>query len=135
MPSHIATYQLDDASTVSFEIGDTDAFRPASPDQVVGRVRDAIGPAVRAAKEVLDKVKDLGPAEVEVAFGVKVSGGAQWLVAKATGEASFEITLKWAPKAERHAVAPDLMISADMSELATNEHDADSAEEVESTME
>jgi hypothetical protein len=30
-----------------------------------------------------------------VKFGVKASGEATWLVAKAAGEANFEVTLTW----------------------------------------
>jgi hypothetical protein len=100
VPSQVATYQLDDSTTVSFEIEPTEGFRPAGPGQIAGKVREAVAPAVEAAKEVLDRVKELAPDEVEVTFGIKVSGGAQWLVAKATGEASFEITLTWSPKHE-----------------------------------
>lgn len=70
-------------------------FRPAGPEEIAGRVRDAVGPAVEAAKTVLDKVKEARPDEVELRFGIKVSGGANWLVAKAVGEASFEVTLTW----------------------------------------
>ena len=98
MPTQVATYQLDDSTTVTFEIEPSDGFRPAGPSQIVGRVRDAVGPAIEAAREVLDKAKGLCPDDVEVAFGIKVSGGAQWLVAKAAGEASFEITLRWSSK-------------------------------------
>jgi hypothetical protein len=35
------------------------------------------------------------PDEVELKFGIKVSGGASWLVAKAAGEANFEVSLTW----------------------------------------
>lgn len=28
-------------------------------------------------------------------FGIKVSGGANWFVAKTAGEANFEVTLTW----------------------------------------
>jgi hypothetical protein len=97
----VATYRVDESTTVMFEIEPSADFRPAGPDLVVGRVQEAVGPAVEAAKAVLDKVKDLGPDQVEVKFGVKVSGGAQWLVAKAAGEASFEITLTWSPGSDR----------------------------------
>src|SRR5215475_1798636 len=83
-----------------FEVEPTEGFRPAGAGQVAGRVRNAVGPAVDAAKAVLDKVKEVRPDEVEVRFGVKVSGGADWLVAKSAGEASFEIKLTWTPKGE-----------------------------------
>jgi phage tail sheath gpL-like len=95
MSTQVVTYALDDSTSVSFEIEPTDGFRPASAGEVIARVRDAVGPAVEAAKAVLDKVKEARPDEVEVTFGVKVSGGAQWLIAKSAGEASFEITLTW----------------------------------------
>src|SRR5215472_13157483 len=89
-----------------FEVEPTEGFRPAGAGQVAGRVRDAVGPAVDAARAVLDKVKEVRPDEVEVRFGVKVSGGVDWLVAKSAGEASFEIKLTWAPKSEsRHGAA------------------------------
>jgi hypothetical protein len=98
MPTQVVTYQLDDSTKVMFEVEPTEGFRPAGANQIAGRVRDAVGPAVDAAKAVLDKVKEVRPDEAEVRFGVKVSGGADWLVAKSAGEASFEITLTWTPK-------------------------------------
>jgi hypothetical protein len=106
MSSQIVTYELDESTFVKFEIEPGEGFRPAGPDQVVGRVRDAVGPAVEAAQAVLDKVKETRPDQVELKFGIKVSGGANWLVAKAASEANFEITLTWKPKAS-HAAKPD----------------------------
>jgi Trypsin-co-occurring domain 1 len=43
----------------------------------------------------LDKVKEARPDGVELKFGIKVTGGVSWLVAKAAGEGNFEITLTW----------------------------------------
>ena len=95
VPTYIVTYEVDDSTKVKFEIEPGDGFRPAGPGQVLGRVQDAVGPAVEAAKAVLDKVKEARPDQVEVTFGVKVSGEASWLVAKSAAEGSFEITLTW----------------------------------------
>lgn len=95
MTTQVVAYQLDDQTTARFEIEPLPGFRPAGPQEIVGRVREAVGPAVEAARTVLDKVKEARPDEVELRFGIKVSGGANWLVAKAVGEASFEITLTW----------------------------------------
>lgn len=96
MSSQVVTYRVDEATTVKFEIEPPEGFRPAGPDEILGRVREAVGPAVDAAKTVLEKVKEAKPDEVELKFGIKVSGGANWLVAKAAGEGNFEITLTWA---------------------------------------
>ncbi len=95
MASQVVTYSVDDDTTVKFEVEPIEGFLPAGPDEVLGRVKEAVGPAVEAAKAVLDKVKEARPNEVELKFGIKVSGGANWLVAKAAGEANFEITLSW----------------------------------------
>ena len=98
--SEVVRYALDDGSVVLFEIEPLDGFAEASTDRVVGRIRQAVAPAVRAAREVLDQVRAHGPKEVEVKFGVKVTGKMDWLVAKAASEGSFEVTLKWQPGAD-----------------------------------
>jgi hypothetical protein len=110
--SQVVTYQLDDSTTVMFEVEPADGFRPAGSKEIAGKVREAIGPAVEAAQIVLDQVRKLAPDEVEVTFGIKVTGGAQWIVAKAAGEASFEITLTWSPQSESPE-KPDPVQAAD----------------------
>ncbi len=99
MASQVVSYALDADTVVQFEIEPTDDWRPVGADGTVGRVRDAVRPAVEAARTVLRSVAELGPDEVEVKFGVKVNGGTNWLVAKAATEANFEITLTWNPRA------------------------------------
>ena len=95
MSSQVVTYRVDDATTG--HAGDRAGGRvsPSGPGEVLGRVQEAVTPAVEAAKAVLDKVKEARPDEVEVKFGVKASGEANWLVAKAAGEGNFEVTLTW----------------------------------------
>ena len=95
MASQVVSYRLNESTVVRFEVDPPEGFHPAGPDQIAGRVREALGPAVETAKTVLDKIKEIAPDEVELKFGVKVSGGAQWLVAKAAAEGNFEITLTW----------------------------------------
>jgi NTP-dependent ternary system trypsin peptidase co-occuring protein len=93
----VVRYALDDGTAVLFEVDPTGAFGPAGPEQIVGKVRDAVGPAVDAAKVVLDRAKQARPDEIELKFGIKVSGTLNWCVARATTEAAFEVTLKWSP--------------------------------------
>ena len=95
MSSQVVTYRVDEATTVKLEIEPTEGFQPAGPGEVLGRVQEAVAPAVEAAKAVLEKLKEARPDEIEVKFGVKASGEAKWLVAKAAGEANFEVTLTW----------------------------------------
>jgi hypothetical protein len=96
MPSQVVTYRVDEVTTVKLEIEPPAGFQPAaSAGEIIGRVQDAVTPAVDAAKAVLEKVKEARPDQIEVKFGVKASGEAKWLVAKAAGEANFEVTLTW----------------------------------------
>lgn len=90
----VVTYQVGD-TRVRFEVEPPEGFHPAGGGQVIAKVRDAVEPAVEAAKAVLDRVKEAQPDQVEVRFGVKVSGAADWIVAKSAAEANFDIALIW----------------------------------------
>jgi hypothetical protein len=105
MSSQIVTYQVDSSTTVKFEIDPPEGFRPAGPNEIIGRVREAVGPAVEAAKAVLDKVKEARPDTVELKFGIKVSGAANWFVAKAATEGNFDVTLTWSRDAHEADVS------------------------------
>ena len=106
MPVQIVTYQVDDSMMARFEVESLPGFSPAAgPGAIAGRVRDAVGPAVEAAKAVLERVSAVRPDHVEVTFGVKVSGGADWLIAKSAAEASFEIKLTWTSRENETAAA------------------------------
>ena len=102
MSSPVITYTLDDETEVRFEIGPTAEWGEISSGQVLGKIRDAVEPAVQGAKAVLDRVREIGPDEVEVKFGIKVSGDMNWLIARASTEANFEVTLTWRPDPREH---------------------------------
>lgn len=97
MPAEVVSYQLDDETTALFEIEPVAGFQPAGIGDIAGRVREAAAPAVEAARELLEQVRDLAPHAIEVKFGIKVTGTANWLVAKAATEGNFEVTLSWQP--------------------------------------
>jgi hypothetical protein len=99
--SQIVKYQLDDSTVVGFEIDPAPGWHQAGTKEIVGKVSNAVAHAVEAAKVVLNKVKEIKTDGVEVKFGVKVTGEANWVVAKAATEGSFEITLTWAPDSEQ----------------------------------
>jgi Trypsin-co-occurring domain 1 len=78
VPTEVVTYQVDESTVVSFEIEPPPGFRQATAGEIAGKVKDAVGPAVEAAKVVLDKVKRACPDQVDFKFGIKGSGGANW---------------------------------------------------------
>lgn len=99
MSPEIVSYDVDGTTVAQFEIDPMDGFVPAGAGSVLGKVRDAAAPAIEAAREILDQARALSPDGVEVKFGVKVTGTANWLVARAATEGNFEVTLTWHPTA------------------------------------
>ncbi|MEU4645260.1 CU044_2847 family protein [Micromonospora sp. NPDC023814] len=95
MQSEVVRYQVDDETVALIEVEPPAGFQPAGVGDVAGWVRESAASAVAAAKELLEQVKTVSPDAVEVKFGVKATGTASWVVAKATGEANFEVTLHW----------------------------------------
>ncbi|PSK64979.1 hypothetical protein B0E53_03055 [Micromonospora sp. MH33] len=95
MQSEVVRYQVDDKTVALIEVDPPAGFQPAGIGDVAGWVRESTAPAVAAAKELLEQVKTVAPDAIEVKFGVKATGTANWVVAKATGEANFEVTLHW----------------------------------------
>jgi hypothetical protein len=100
MASQVVKYRVDDSTVVRFEIDPSADFQPVSSEQVIGRIGQAVEPAVQAAKAVLTKFKEAQPDEISVRFGIKVSGRVDWLVARAATEGNFEVTLTWKPADE-----------------------------------
>lgn len=100
MSSEIVSYEVDGKTVAQFEIDPPEGFQPAGAGLVAGRVREAAAPALEAARALLAQARELTPDAVEVKFGVKVTGTASWLVAKAATEGSFEVTLSWRPGAD-----------------------------------
>ncbi|MGH3568317.1 MAG: CU044_2847 family protein [Pseudonocardia sp.] len=98
MATSVVSYALDEETVVRFEIEPSAGFRPAGPDEITGRIRDAVAPAVEAARAVLERVREAAPDEVKLKFGIKVSGTANWFVAKAATEGNFEVEMTWRPR-------------------------------------
>ncbi len=97
----VMRYSLDDGTVVEFEVDQLAGYRPAGSADVVAAVRVAVAPALEAARVVVEKARAAAPDEVEVKFGIKVSGQANWWIAKAATEGNFEITLTWKRDTDR----------------------------------
>ncbi|MCI4062075.1 hypothetical protein MRQ36_05645 [Micromonospora sp. R77] len=95
MQPEVVRYQVDEQTVALIEVEPPAGFQPAGVGDVAGWVRESAAPVVAAAKELLEEVKTVAPDAVEVKFGVKATGTASWVVAKATAEANFEVTLHW----------------------------------------
>lgn len=106
MVSQVVSYEVDPQTTVQFEVEPTDGYHPVSSDELVGRVRDAVSPAIEGARAVIDRIAELRPSELQLKFGIKVNGSANWLIAKAATEANFEVTMTWRPNTDSSDGSP-----------------------------
>jgi hypothetical protein len=72
-------------------------------------LEDAMASLRHYAEAVQGVIGDLQvtPKEVSVQFGLKLSGGADFLITSAKGEADMRITLKWEPHSKPAAVLAD----------------------------
>ena len=93
-------FTLDDGSQVLFESAESDlvALHGGPPEvRDGGKLTAQLQGVAEAAEEVAGSLRArLVPDEVNLEFGLKVSGGVNWFFAKAQGEGTIKVTLKWA---------------------------------------
>ena len=93
-------FTLDDGSEVMFESAESDlvALHGGPPDVCDGgKLTARLQGVAEAAEEVAGSLRArLVPDEVSLEFGLKVSGGVNWFFAKAQGEGTIKVTVKWA---------------------------------------
>jgi hypothetical protein len=99
-------YELDDGSEVFFEAAEGSLVRlrgGAAEVADAGKLGDRLRHIAAAADEVSRGLRDrLGPEEVELEFGVTVSGEVNWwFIAKTSGDASMKVKLTWRRDAEK----------------------------------
>ncbi len=101
-------YQLDDGSDVFFESAEASlvTLRGGPADVVnAGKLGDRLNHIAAAADQVSKGLRErLAPEEIELEFGVKISGEVGWwFFAKSSGEASINVTLTWRKPSEAPA--------------------------------
>jgi hypothetical protein len=111
-------FTLDDGSAVMFESAESDLVAPRTEQPFVregGRLTEQLHGVAEAAEEIADSLRSrLTPDEVSLEFGLKVSGGVNWFFAKAQGEGTIKVTVKWAGNASatardaQHETGPDV---------------------------
>jgi Trypsin-co-occurring domain 1 len=76
-----------------------DLVLAATPGQVVVRAQVSLEEALNKLKPSLQKVlhliKDLGPDQTTVEFGLQLGGETGVILAKGTAEVSFKVTMSW----------------------------------------
>jgi hypothetical protein len=94
-------FTLNDGSRVVFEAAEADlvALHGGQPDvREGGRLTERLHAVAEAAEEIAGSLRSrLAPDEVNLEFGLKISGELNWwFFAKAQSEGTITVTLKWA---------------------------------------
>jgi len=93
-------FKLDNGSEVLFESAESDLVAQHGGVTEVrdgGKLTARLQAVAEAAEEVAGSLRArLVPDEVSLEFGLQVSGGVNWFFAKAQGEGTIKVTLKWA---------------------------------------
>lgn len=94
-------FTLDDGSDVVFESAESDFVELRGGQAEVtdgGQMRDRLESVSQAAQQVAESLRSrLAPHEVELEFGLKVSGEVNWwFFAKNQAEGTIKVTLRWA---------------------------------------
>ncbi|MEU4689396.1 CU044_2847 family protein [Actinoplanes sp. NPDC023714] len=101
--TQVVVMPLDDGGAVYVEVAGEDGGleHVGRGTEVVGKasetLQEAIGRIRPAAEAIRDGIRSMAqpPDRVVVEFGVKVTGEAGVIVAKATSEANFTVKLEW----------------------------------------
>ena len=105
----LVEFQLDDNSTIVVEVDEPEtegAIRATGPDEVVRKslhsFDDAMDKIHAATENAITKLRNLStrPDEITMEFGFNFSGEFGAIIAKASAEANYKVTLTWNRKEE-----------------------------------
>jgi hypothetical protein len=85
--------------TVEVDTRDAGVVKAARPGQIAAEATQtleaALASLVPGATAVVDKLRAAKPSEVSLTFGIKLTAEAGAVIARATGECNFAVTLRW----------------------------------------
>jgi Trypsin-co-occurring domain 1 len=100
---HLVEYSLEDGGSIVIEVDEPESegtIRAARGDTIVKAketLEEALNKVLPVTKSVVEKLRSIGnrPDEIEISFGVKLSTAAGAVIACATAEANFGVTMRW----------------------------------------
>jgi hypothetical protein len=105
---HLVEFSLADGNQVIIELdeletaGITRAGRGDRIEKAKETFEEALDKVLPATKSVVEKLRNIGnkPDEIEVMFGINLSTVAGAIIASASAEANFSVTLRWTKAAQ-----------------------------------
>jgi len=101
--SDIVEFRMDSGGSLAVEVDeavDGGVVRSArAPGEVVVQasetLEEALDRVMPAAQALIERLRKASPDEMELQFGLKLSGELGAVLAKASAEGNFSVTLKW----------------------------------------
>ncbi len=109
---HLVEFPLDEGGSIIVEVDEPESegtIRAARGDTIVKAketLEQALNNILPVTKSIVEKLRSIGnrPDEIEISFGVKLSTAVGAVIASASAEANFDVTMHWSGKNE--AVTP-----------------------------
>lgn len=103
---HFVAFPLKEGGSIVIEVDEPESegtVRAGRGDAVVKAketLEEALGNVLPATREVAEHLRKAGnrPDEIEVTFGIKLSTAAGAIIASASAEANFNVTVRWSEK-------------------------------------
>jgi hypothetical protein len=100
---HLVEFPLEEGGSVVVEVDEPESegtIRAARGDTIVKAketLEQALNNVLPFTKSIVEKLHSMGnkPDEIEISFGVKLSTAAGAVIASATAEANFGVTVHW----------------------------------------
>jgi hypothetical protein len=100
---HLVEFPLEEGGNIIVEVdepeqeGTVRAGRGDTIIKVKETLEEALNHVLPATKSIVEKLRSIGnkPDEIEINFGVKLSTAAGAVIASASAEANFDVTVRW----------------------------------------
>ena len=105
---HLVEFPLEEGGSIVVEVDEPESagtVRAGRGDSIVKAketLEEALTTVLPVTKSIVEKLRSIGnkPDEIEINFGVKLSAAAGAVIAAASAEANFDVTVRWTGKKE-----------------------------------
>ena len=111
---HLVEFPLEEGGSIVVEVDEPEsegAVRAARGDTIVKAketLEEALNNVLPVTKSLVEKLRSIGnnPDEIEVTFGVSLNTAVGAVIASASAEANFGVTVRWSRKTEEAVSQP-----------------------------
>ena len=111
---YLVEFPLEAGGSVVIEVDEPESegtVRAARGDTIIKAketLEEALNHVLPVTKSIVEKLYSIGnkPDEIEICFGVKLSAIAGAVIASASAEANFDVTVRWTAKKEETPSQP-----------------------------